>query len=474
MLRITKTICVDRNPYDCFTYLADLRKLVEWDSNVVSASKRTQGPVAKGSCFTVGVNLGGIRIPFTYVITEFRPSDRLVMTGRSLLFNVNDSITFTESERGVEISYCIDFYFKFGLSKFFTRRRDAFEQQCQSAIDHLKSALEQAPCEATLSPESARADKKSLSTLKTFTRLGYSSSRKAWQPVTERMEGLHVVLTGANSGIGLAAAIDLAVAGADLTLVVRSPEKADATLRVLSDETGRTDFKVELADLSLINATDSLARRLLEHGRPIDVLINNAGALFNQHSVTQEGLERSYALLLLSPWRLTEALMPLLSHHKKPSRVINVVSGGMYAERLNLQRLNVASDGYRGARAYAQCKRALNTLTEIWASRWAEHNIVVNAMHPGWSDTPGVQTALPLFRIITRLVLRSHREGADTVVWMARSDQAGLSSGKLFLDRQPRSPYLLGNNVEAPEQRTALEARLSEDHLKALNRSANA
>ena len=49
MLRITKTICVDRNPYDCFTYLADLRKLVEWDSNVVSASKRTQGPVAKGS-----------------------------------------------------------------------------------------------------------------------------------------------------------------------------------------------------------------------------------------------------------------------------------------------------------------------------------------------------------------------------------------------------------------------------------------
>ncbi|MDB2586265.1 SRPBCC family protein, partial [Luminiphilus sp.] len=107
MLRITKTICVDRNPYDCFTYLADLRKLVEWDSNVVSASKRTQGPVAKGSCFTVGVNLGGIPIPFTYVITEFRPSDRLVMTGRSLLFNVNDSITFIESERGVEISYCI-------------------------------------------------------------------------------------------------------------------------------------------------------------------------------------------------------------------------------------------------------------------------------------------------------------------------------------------------------------------------------
>jgi NAD(P)-dependent dehydrogenase (short-subunit alcohol dehydrogenase family) len=341
-------------------------------------------------------------------------------------------------------------------------------------MDQLKGALEQAPCEATLSSESARADKQSLSTLKTFTRLGYSSSQKAWQPVTERMEGLHVVLTGANSGIGLAAAIDLAMAGADLTLVVRSQEKAEATLRVLSDETGRSDFNVELADLSLLKATDSLARRLLEHGRPIDVLINNAGALFNEHSLTEEGLERSYALLLLSPWRLTEALMPLLADHKKSSRVINVVSGGMYAERLNVKRLNVSSDGYRGARAYAQCKRALNTLTEIWATRWAGHNIIVNAMHPGWSDTPGVQTALPLFRKITRLVLRSHKEGADTVVWMAQSDQAGLSSGKLFLDRQPRSPYLLGNNVEAPEQRTALEAQLSEDHLKVANRSPNA
>ena len=68
MLRITKTICVDRNISDCFSYLADLRKLIEWDENVASASKQTQGAVAKGSRFTVGVNLGGLRIPFTYVI----------------------------------------------------------------------------------------------------------------------------------------------------------------------------------------------------------------------------------------------------------------------------------------------------------------------------------------------------------------------------------------------------------------------
>jgi NAD(P)-dependent dehydrogenase (short-subunit alcohol dehydrogenase family) len=119
------------------------------------------------------------------------------------------------------------------------------------------------------------------------------------------------------------------------------------------------------------------------------VLINNAGALFNEHTMTSEGLEKSYALLLLSPWRLSERLLPLLQSHDTTARIINVVSGGMYAERLNLRRLNMTSDGYRGARAYAQCKRALSIMTEIWAERWREHNIVVNAMHPGWSDTPG-------------------------------------------------------------------------------------
>ena len=212
------------------------------------------------------------------------------------------------------------------------------------------------------------------------------------------------------------------------------------------------------------------------------MLINNAGALFNEHSFTSEGLEQSYALLLLSPWRLTEGLKPLLLSSQSRSdeveerrpcekaRVVNVVSGGMYAERLNLKRLNMSADGYRGARAYAQCKRALSVMTEIWAARWDNDNIVVNAMHPGWSDTPGVQKSLPLFRKITRLVLRSHKEGADTIVWMAQSSQASLSSGKLFLDREPRSTYLLGNNVETPEAREGLEAKIAADFASALER----
>ena len=463
MLGITKTITVARCAGDCFLYLSDVRNLIEWDPAVSATRIDSQGPVAKGSYFTVRVAIGALSVPFRYIITEYNLNKRIVIIGRSSFLNVNDTIELSESDGLTTISYRAEFHFKFGLERLFPKLADALDRQCQLAIDGLKSALTATADEAFLSARNAKADSKTLSALRTFTRHGYVTGRKVWAPMSERMEGRHVVLTGANSGIGLAAAIDLASAGASLTLVVRDEVKASQTAESIKEATGITDIQFEFADLSLLKDTDVLIDRLLAKGDTIDVLINNAGALFNDHTMTSEGLEKSYALLLLSPWRMCERLFPLLKNHDDTARIINVVSGGMYAERLNLKRLNMTSDGYRGARAYAQCKRALSIMTEVWAERWQHHNIVVNAMHPGWSDTPGVQKSLPLFRRLTRLVLRSHAEGADTVVWMAQSNQAALSTGKLFLDREPRSTYLLGSNVESEEDRKALEPRLKHD-----------
>ena len=76
-------------------------------------------------------------------------------------------------------------------------------------------------------------------------------------------------------------------------------------------------------------------------------------------------------------------------------------------------------------------------LTEEWAvEKWRGDGIVVNAMHPGWADTPGVESALPAFYRSTRAALRSPEEGADTIVWLAAATEAGKVSGKLWLDRQ--------------------------------------
>ena len=295
MLGITKTITVARCAKDCFLYLSDVRNLIEWDPAVSATRIDSQGPVAKGSYFTVRVAIGALSVPFRYIITEHNLNKRIVIIGRSSFLNVNDTIELSESDGLTTISYRAEFHFKFGLERLFPKLADALDRQCQLAIDGLKSALTATADEAFLSARNAKADSKTLSALRTFTRHGYVTGRKVWAPMSERMEGRHVVLTGANSGIGLAAAIDLASAGASLTLVVRDEVKASQTAESIKEATGRTDIQFEFADLSLLKDTDVLIDRLLTKGDTIDVLINNAGALFNDHTMTSEGLEKSYA-----------------------------------------------------------------------------------------------------------------------------------------------------------------------------------
>lgn len=474
MISISRSITVNRTCHDCFHYLSDMRKLVEWDSQVKSSDKLGGGPVGRGSTFRVKLHAGWLAYPITYVVTHHAPSQKIVLEGRSALFTVKDTIELSDCDGSTRISYQMTLYPKLGFGALLKRSEDSLNHHSDTLMEHLSSALQAAPHEAKLSARNTKADQVTWRALRCFTRSGYVSGQRDWLPMSERLEGRHVMLTGANSGIGLAAAIDLAKAGAELTLVVRTQEKANQTAAVILAETGRSDIDFELADLSLMSDTEALIDCLNAANRPIDILINNAGALFNEHCYTPEGLEQSYALLLLSPWRLTEGLKPLLRVSEEPARVINVVSGGMYSERLNLKRLNMSANGYRGARAYAQCKRALSVMTEIWAQRWEQDSIIVNAMHPGWSDTPGVQKSLPLFRKLTRLVLRSHKEGADTIVWMAQSQQAALSTGKLFLDREPRSTYLLGNNIENPAVRDELEGKITSDFASALAASRTA
>ena len=241
-----------------------------------------------------------------------------------------------------------------------------------------------------------------------------------------------------------------------LTLVMRDKSKAERTVEELQQETGNPKISFELADLSLMSDVDSLIGRLKKKGQAIDVLINNAGALFNPRVETSEGLEQSYALLLLSPCRLTQGLKPLLLKAEAP-RVINIVSGGMYSQKLNVDSLfSESEEKYSGSTAYAKQKRALMVMTQEWASEWAAQGIVVNAMHPGWADTPGVQDALPLFRKITRSALRSPEQGADTIVWMAVASEAAQATGKLFLDRQVRPTHLMRKTRETAGERIKL------------------
>jgi NAD(P)-dependent dehydrogenase (short-subunit alcohol dehydrogenase family) len=463
MISLREVIEVERSIEACFRYVADFRTTVEWDATAYSASKTTEEPVGLGSEFSLLCRAGPTSVSIQYTIVEYTPWQSIVLEGKSRWFTVRDVITFEARDASTtRITYCADFTYRFGLRTLAQKTEAAMRALGRKSLLGLTRALEDNNPSPAASPTTAKRDKNLFTALKCFTRAGYRTGRRTWAPMSTDMAEKHVVLTGASAGLGFETAVALLEAGATLTLVIRDPNKVTSMQAALQERTGRQADRVELADLSLLSQVNALSERLLSANRPIDVLINNAGALFNDYCQTSEGIETSAALLLLSPWRLTEAVHPLLAHHDTPARVINVVSGGMYTQKLQCESLVMSEDDYRGSVAYARAKRALTVLTELWSAQWRDDRIVVNAMHPGWADTPGVQGALPGFRRLTHRVLRSSQEGADTIVWLARAREADKTSGQLFLDREPRTTHLRQHTLESAEERAALQPWLTQ------------
>jgi NAD(P)-dependent dehydrogenase (short-subunit alcohol dehydrogenase family) len=463
MISLREVIEVERSIEACFRYVADFRTTVEWDATAYSASKTTEEPVGLGSEFSLLCRAGPTSVSIQYTIVEYTPWQSIVLEGKSRWFTVRDVITFEARDASTtRITYCADFTYRFGLRTLAQKTEAAMRALGRKSLLGLTRALEDNNPSPAASPTTAKRDKNLFTALKCFTRAGYRTGRRTWAPMSTDMAQKHVVLTGASAGLGFETAVALLEAGATLTLVIRDPNKVASMQAALQERSGRQADRVELADLSLLSQVNALSERLLSANRPIDVLINNAGALFNDYCQTSEGIETSAALLLLSPWRLTEAVHPLLAHHDTPARVINVVSGGMYTQKLQCESLVMSEDDYRGSVAYARAKRALTVLTELWSAQWRDDRIVVNAMHPGWADTPGVQGALPGFRRLTHRVLRSSQEGADTIVWLARAREADKTSGQLFLDREPRTTHLRQHTLESAEERAALQPWLTQ------------
>ena len=292
-----------------------------------------------------------------------------------------------------------------------------------------------------------------LSVIGSFTKVGYEARRRLfdWEDLTaRRLDGTVVLVTGATSGLGLEAATTLARMGASLRLLGRSGDKAEAARAAIVAEAGNDDVGVYLADLGDLEATRRVAAEILAREPRLDVLVHNAGALLTEYRETPQGHEVTFATMVLAPHLLTRGLRPLLT---AGSRVIWVTSGGMYTQRLEVDTLELGPDGYKGSVAYAKAKRAQVVLTEEWAKRLRDDGVAVHAMHPGWADTPGIHDSLPTFSKLIGPLLRDRGEGADTIVWLAAADEPGRSTGKLWLDRHPRS------TDKVPSTRTSAEER---------------
>lgn len=305
-----------------------------------------------------------------------------------------------------------------------------------------------------------------LTVVPSFSRVGYAvrSRLEGWQPLEQLPgDGKRMLVTGANSGLGYATARALLRAGAQVLVSVRSEDKAEDTRRRLIAELGpdagerlETDL-LDLADLADVRAF--AARRLAEDA-PLNAIVHNAGALFAEKALTGDGLERTYQIHVVAPFLLTSLLLPTLSH-SAPARVVTVTSGGMYTEKLVTARVD-SPGGYRGTVAYARAKRAQVVLTREWARRFAGSGVSFHVAHPGWALTPGVETSLPGFRRVTGPILRDPNEGADTVVFLALSDDLP-DDGRLWHDRRPRSEHKVPWTIAEPGEAGELWSRVCRD-----------
>lgn len=456
-ITLDETITVARPLHEVFAYISDFPRIDEWDPGVAKGSRLTDGVLGVGSQFKIDMNAG---FSLIYTVTEWEPERRMLMTVDSKIFTAVEEIRFavpkTEREEDTQVRYIATFTFPAPLAFLAKTFPGVMDKVGKSALAGMKRALEDQFEPPSASTSSVIGDKLIIPGIWRFTRFGYSGARKYWNPVSAYMGKRHVVITGATSGLGLATAEVLASRGAELTLVARDAYKAKTVANGLTQRFGNLRIHVELADLSLMADVNALAERLLKKGQAIDALINNAGAIINSREETSEGLEKSFALLLLSPFLLSERLRSLLKKAAKANgaaRVVNVLSGGMYSQKIKVKDMESRQGVYSGSSAYAHAKRGLMLLTEQWATDWAADGIVVNAMHPGWADTPGVVSALPEFHRITKRVLRSPHEGADTIIWLASASEAAKVSGQFWLDRQPHSTHLLSCTRETSQER---------------------
>jgi dehydrogenase/reductase SDR family member 12 len=291
-----------------------------------------------------------------------------------------------------------------------------------------------------------------------YTNVGYRIRSRGWSTSElPQMDGKVVLITGASSGLGFAAAEGFARLGATVWLVGRSSERGEQARARIAERSGNGDVHTGHCDLSSLKSIHRFAGPFGDQASRLDVLVNNAGVMPQERSVSADGIELTLATNVVGPFLLTNLLIPLL-RDSAPARIINVSSGGMYTQKLRVDDLQSERGQFDGPTVYARTKRAQVILTEVWAEQLAGTGVVVHSMHPGWSDTSGVRSSLPRFYHVTRPLLRTPAQGADTIVWLGAAAEPGRSSGRFWHDHRPRPTHLLRRTRETLQERGRLLA----------------
>ena len=253
-----------------------------------------------------------------------------------------------------------------------------------------------------------------------------------------------VVLTGATRGIGRAAAIELAKGGAEVVVVGREPERVAAVVREAQTAGSGAPVRSHVADLTLMASVRALAQELRDRHERIDVLANNAGALFAARTVTSEGFEQTFALNHLAPFLLTN----LLRDRLRGGRVVTTASDAHTGGRLDLDDLQ-SERSYAAMRVYGTSKLCNVLFTRELAKRAPE--LRANCFHPGVVRTGFGKNDNGVWKVLTTLgapFVRSPERGARSLVWLATSQEGGRLTGEFVEDEKVVQPSLAAQDAE--------------------------
>ncbi len=262
-----------------------------------------------------------------------------------------------------------------------------------------------------------------------------------------------MVITGGTSGIGQVAAERLAAMGARMVLVARSQSRGGAVLARLREIAPGAKHSVHYGDLSRLAEMTRVAKEIAAAEPRIDVLINNAGAMFGKRQVSADGLELTLATNHLSYFVLTDGLKERLIA-SAPSRIVNTSSHAHYRATLDFDNLQYQHD-YKSFPAYSRSKLCNILFTRVLARRLAGTGVTTNSLHPGFVKTrfgDGTGGAMAHIIGLMKLFAISPEKGAETIVYLASSDDVAKTTGLYYYKCKSVEPSKLAQDDAVAER----------------------
>jgi len=242
-----------------------------------------------------------------------------------------------------------------------------------------------------------------------------------------------VLITGASAGIGLHTAIGLAKLGAEVVMVGRDERRTAEAVSLVKAQTGNPSISYLIADLSSLKEVRKLASEFKSNYQKLDVLLNNAGAIFLRRKTTVEGYEMTFGLNHLNYFLLTDLLLDMLKAQPK-ARVVNVASNAHYRGHILFDDLQSEKGFFNGMSVYSNSKLANVLFTHELARRLKGTNVTANCLHPGFVASNFALNNGFLVNIFMAFMRHrlTNEQGARTSIYLASSPDVEGVSGRYF------------------------------------------